>query len=212
MTTSPTIAPTSPRRSGVRTRTAALLTMLALAAGVSACSGDDGGDTATDPDAGSTSTSDSASSTPSPSEDAPSETPTDTESEPDGGSQGTAQTIDVIGSAGVTQATMVHATEAGGSASTLAFVLDTDQAVTDFLGQFDPVFAPSIGAAIGAESALATDATPYAATVAVGCDAPRSVAIDAGEAGFEVVPKLPKNTVQCLAPMTYVVVFTAPNA
>ena len=39
-----------------------------------------------------------------------------------------------------------------------------------------------------------------------------SVAIDAGEAGFEVVPKLPKSTVQCLAPMTYVVVFTVPDA
>ena len=32
------------------------------------------------------------------------------------------------------------------------------------------------------------------------------------EAGFEVVPQLPKNGVQCVAPMTYVVVFTAPNA
>lgn len=191
---------TSLRRSGARTRTAVLLTSLALAAGVSACSGDDGGDTATDPDA--------TSDTPSPSEDSPSETPT----EPEGGGQGTAQTIDVIGSAGVTQATMVHATEAGGSASTLAFVLDTDQAVTDFVGQFDADFAPSIGAAIGAESALAPDATPYAATVAVGCDAPRGVAIDAGEAGFEVVPQLPKSNVQCFAPMTYVVVFTAPNA
>ena len=48
--------------------------------------------------------------------------------------------------------------------------------------------------------------------MAVGCDAPRSVAIDAGEAGFEVVPELPKSSVQCLAPMTYVVVFTAPDA
>ena len=199
---------TSPRRSGARTRTAALLSSLALAAGASACSGDDGGDTATDPDA----TSDTASSTPSPSEDAPSETPTDTGSEPEGGGQGTAETIDVVGTAGVTQATMVHGTEAGGSASTLAFVLDTDQAVTDFVGQFDADFAPSIGAAIGAESALAPDATPYAATVAVGCDAPRSVAIDAGEAGFEVIANLPKNGVQCLAPMTYVVVFTSPDA
>ena len=48
--------------------------------------------------------------------------------------------------------------------------------------------------------------------MAVGCDAPRTVAIDAGEAGFEVVPKLPKSNSQCLAPMTYVVVFTVPDA
>ncbi len=195
---------TSPRRSGVRNRTAIVVTSLALAAGLSACGGDGGDDTATDPDA----TPDSTSSTPSPSEDAPSETPTETE----GSDDGTGQTIDVIGSAGVTQATMVHATEAGGSVSTLAFALDTDQAVTDFAGQFDGTFGDSIDAAIGAEAGLAPDATPYGATVAVGCDAPRSVAIDAGEAGFEVVPKLPKTGVQCLAPMTYVVVFTAPNA
>ena len=178
---------TSLRRSGARNRTAALLASLALAAGATACSGDDGGDIATDPDANADSSSTTPSSTPSPTEDSPGETPT--EAATDGGGQGTAETIDVVGSTGVTQATMVHATEVGGSASTLAFVLDTEQAVTDFAGQFDPTFAPSIGAAIGAESALAPDATPYAATVAVGCDAPRSVAIDAGEAGVRGGPR-----------------------
>lgn len=199
---------TSLRRSGVRIRTAAALSTtlatVALLGGLSACSDDSGGDTATDPDA--------SSSTPSPSDDTSPETPSETPSETPQSDPGAVETIEVIGSAGVTQATMVHATEVGGSASTLAFVLDTDQAVDDFVGQFDPAFAGPLGAAIGAESGLAPDATPYAATVAVGCDAPRSVAIDAGEAGLEVLPKLPKNTVQCLAPMTYVVVFTAPDA
>ena len=181
-------------------RTASLAALaLALAVGLAACS-DDGGDTATDPEA--------SSSTPSPTEDSPSP-------EPSGTPQvdvGTAETVEATGSAGVTQATMVHATEVGGSTSTLAFALDTDQAVVDFVGQFDDSFAEPLGAAIGAEVGLAPQATPYAATVAVGCDAPRSVAIDAGEAGFEVVPKLPKSNVQCLAPMTYVVVFTVPDA
>ena len=175
---------------------------LALAVGLAACSDDggDGGDTATDPEA--------SSSTPSPTEDSPSPEPSGTP-QVDGG---TAETVEATGSAGVAQATMVHATEVGGSTSTLAFALDTDQAVVDFVGQFDDSFAEPLGAAIGAEVGLAPKATPYAATVAVGCDAPRSVAIDAGEAGFEVVPKLPKNNVQCLAPMTYVVVFTVPDA
>ncbi len=173
---------------------------VALGLGLAACSDDDGGDdVATDPDA--------TSSAPSPSPTA--ETSTPSEPEPDGG---TAETVPAVGSAGVTQATMVHATAVGGSASTLAFTLDTDQAVSDFVGQFDPSFEGPLAAAIGAESALAPDATPYAATVAVGCDAPRSVAIDAGEAGFEVLPKLPKSNVECLAPMTYVVVFTVPDA
>ncbi len=198
---------TSLRRSGIRIRTAVALSTLAtvaLVGGLTACSDDSGGDTATDPDA--------SSSTPSPSDDTSTATPSETPSETPESDPGTVETIDVVGSAGVTQATMVHATEVGGSTSTLAFVLDTDQAVDDFAAQFDPAFAAPLGAAIGAESGLAPDATPYAATVAVGCDAPRSVAIDAGEAGFEVVPQLPKNTVQCLAPMTYVVVFTAPDA
>ena len=178
-----------------KTRTAALAIALALALG--ACGDQDGSGTATDPD--------TSSSTPSPTAD----TSTPSEPTPD---PGTIRTIEASGSAGVTQATMVHATEVGGSASTLAFVLDTDQAVADFASQFDPSFEGPLGAAIGAEAGLAPDATPYAATVAVGCDAPRAVAIDAGEAGFEVVPRLPKKTVQCLAPMTYVVVFTVPDA
>ena len=179
----------------------ALLPVLALAlsVGLGACS-DDGGDTASDPDA--------TSSSPSPTDDTtPSETPSQTP-QPD---PGTAETINAVGSAGVSQATMVHATDVGGSASTLAFALDTDRAVDDFTSQFDASFAGPLGAAIGAEAGLAPDATPYAATVAVGCDAPRSVAIDAGEAGFEVVAKLPRKTVQCFAPMTYVVVFTVPE-
>ena len=184
-------------------RTASLAALaLVLSVGLGGC-GDDGGDTATDPD---------SSSSPSPSEDSPSETPTETPTETPQPEPGTAGTITAIGSAGVTQATLVHGTEAGGSASTLAFALDTDQAVTDFVEQFDETFRPALGAAIGAEAAIAPDATPYGATVSVGCDAPRSVAIDAGEAGFEVVPKLPKSTVQCFAPMTYVVVFTVPDA
>ena len=180
-------------------RTTSLASLaLVLSVGLGAC-GDGGDDTATDPD---------SSSTPSPSEDTPSPEPSGTPQT----DVGTSETVAATGSAGVTQATMVHATEVGGSASTLAFALDTDQAVVDFVNQFDESFAEPLGAAIGAEVGLAPDATPYAATVAVGCDAPRSVAIDAGEAGFEVVPKLPKSSVQCLAPMTYVVVFTVPDA
>ncbi|HEV2796981.1 MAG TPA: hypothetical protein VGV65_05120 [Nocardioides sp.] len=185
-------------------RTASLAALaLALSVSLAACSddgGDGGGDTASDPDA--------SSSTPSPTDETPSPEPSGTPP----ADVGTAETVQVVGSAGVTQATMVHQTEVGGYASTLAFALDTDQAVVDFVNQFDASFAEPLGAAIGAEVGLAPQATPYAATVAVGCDAPRSVAVDAGEAGFEVVPKLPKSSVQCLAPMPYVVVFTVPDS
>jgi hypothetical protein len=195
---------TSPRRSGARrTRPlAALVTGLVLATSLAACGDEDPADTATDPSASST--------TPSPS-DEPTQTPSETSStpEPDEGGQ---ETIPATGSAGITEATVVHATEGGGSASTMAFALDTDLAVSDFVGQLEGGFGDTVRATVADVAEQAPDATPYGAVVAVGCEGPRSVTIDAGEAGFEVVPQMPKNTVQCLAPMTYVVVFSAPDA
>ena len=107
-------------------------------------------------------------------------------------------------------------TEGGGSASTLSFTLDSDQAVADFAAQFDPGFAATVSTTatqMADEVAKQSPgSTPYGATVAIGCDAPASVAIEAGEAGFEVTPRLPKSTVQCLAPVTFVVLFAVPDA
>ena len=195
----------SPRRSGARTRSAsALLAALALAGGLSACGDDDGG-TATDP---------AATSTPSPS-DTPSETPSETTSPSESPSDdpsagGDATPIRVEGSAGVTDAVLVDATEGGGSPSEMAFALDTDQAVADFVVGLQSGLPDEVTAAVKDLSAPGT--TPYGAVVSTGCEPPRSVAIDAGEAGFQVVPALPKSTVQCLAPVTYVVVFSVPDA
>ena len=194
---------TFPRRSGARTRSAATLVVLTLAAGLGACGSDYGG-TATDP-AGSTSTT---SPTDDPTEE-PTEEPTET-SVPTPTGDPTA--IPAVGSAGVTEVSLVFATEGGGSPSTLAFALDTDQAVQDFVAGFQNGLAEKVTATVAEVAGKAPDATPYGAVVATGCEAPRGVAIDAGEAGFEVVPKLPKSTVQCFAPVTYVVVFGAPDA
>lgn len=192
------------RRSGARgTRSlTALVTGLVLATSLAACGDDTATDTATDP---------SASSAPSPSDEPSSETPTGTSPAPETG-QGGRTTIPATGSAGVTEATVVHATEGGGSASTLAFALDTDGAVSDFVGQLEGGFGDTVRATVADVAKAAPGATPYGAVVAVGCEGPRSVAIDAGEAGFEVVPQMPKSTIQCLAPMTYVLVFAAPDA
>ncbi len=191
---------TSLRRSGARTRSLAAVTVgLALTAALTACGNDSTDDTATDPAA--------SSSTPSPSPDATSES----SAPPESGS-GAQETITATGSAGVTEATLLTATEGGGSASTLAFALDTDQARADFAAQFDAGFADTVSAAALEAAQQAPGSTPYGATVAIGCDAPRAVAVEAGEAGFEVTPRLPKSTVQCLAPMTYVVLFVVPDA
>ena len=190
----------SPRRSG-RRNAAALLATLALAAGLAGCGDDGADDTATDP-----APSSSPSETPT---ETPSETPASPTESPESGA-GEQGVIPASGSAGVTEATLVSATEGGGSASTLAFALDTDQAVADFATQFGAGLGETVTAA--AAEVARDGATTYGATAAVGCEAPRSVAIDAGEAGFEVVPALPRSSVQCLAPMTYVVLFAVPDA
>lgn len=203
----PTTMNISQRRSGARTRSAATLVCLALAAGLSACGSDDGDGTATDP-AGSA-------STPSPSTTSPSDNPTEepsTSSAPPEAADGAPTTIPATGSAGVTEATLVHATEGDGSPSTMAFALDTDRAVQDFVVGLRNGLRERVTAAVADVAQQASAATPYGAIVSTGCDAPRGVAIAAGEAGFEVVPKLPKNTVQCLAPVTYVVVFAVADA
>lgn len=188
------------RRSGRRS-SAAVLASLALAAGLAGCGTDGSDDTATDP-------ATSSSPTQTPTETAP-ESPTETTTEPDNGSGGQ-DTIPATGSAGVTEATLVSATEGGGSASTLSFALDTEQAVADFAAQFEAGFGATVSAA--ASETTQQGATTYGATAVIGCDAPRSVAIEAGEAGFEVTATLPKNTVECLAPVTYVVLFSVPDA
>ncbi len=203
---------TSPRRSGARTRphpaasaVSAAVVALALAAGLAACGDEDGG-TATDPAR--------TTSTPTPSE-TTSESPTETPAESPTKTPSTSMPpesapIRTTGSAGVSEAVVVDATEGGGSPSTMAMALDTDQAVADFVVGLGAGLPELVSAAVTDVSS--PGATPYGAVVSTGCEPPRSVAIDAGEAGFQVVPTLPKNTVQCFAPVTYVVVFAAPDA
>ena len=189
-------SPSSTLRSTLRPRTAgSLLAGLVLATTLAACGSDGGDDAATDPTG--------SASTPSPSDE-----PTGTTSE----TGGDVVTIPATGSAGVAEASLVHATEGGGSESTLAFALDSEQAVSDFVLELESGLAEAVRSTVADVARQSPDATPYGAVASIGCEPPRAVAIDAGEAGFEVVPELPKSTVQCLAPVTYVVVFAAPDA
>ena len=194
----------TPQPAPRRTRSAAgVLVALGLAAGLAACGDDATEDTATDPASSSSPTEvETTEPAPEPSEPAPSEEPPAPE----------AQVVEATGSAGVAEATVVAATEGGGSVSTLAFALDTEQAVADFAVELRSGLGERVSANVADLAAESPDATPYGAVAHIGCEAPTSVAIDAGEAGFEVVPALPKSTVQCLAPVTYVVLFAAPDA
>ena len=181
----------------------AILSLL-LAATLAGCAQDEP-DTATDPQS-TASPSETPSETPEPSA---TPEPTESASTDDPGAGGVQQ-VPATGNAGVSEATVVSATEAGGTASTLAFVLDTEQARSDFAAQFERDFAAT--AVAGLEGQGTAGSIPYGAIAAVGCDTPESVRIDAGEAGLEVTPQLPKETVQCFAPMTFVVLFSAPAA
>lgn len=203
-----TLRDTSSRRSGAPTRSARLagpLVALALAAALSSCGDDPVDETASDPAGSSTS---SPSETP---EESPTETPTETPDTSEGADGGNGP-IEVTGGAGITRAQLVSRTEGGGSVSELAFALDTEQAVADFVVGLENGLDTTVTETVEQVREADPDATPYGAVVATGCDAPRDVAIDAGEAGFTVVPSLPKNGVQCLAPVTFVVVFAAPDA
>ncbi len=194
----------TPQPAPRRTRSAAgVLVALGLAAGLAACGDDTTEDTATDPAPSSSTPAEPESTEPAPE---PTEEPTSEPSGPD------VRTVEATGSAGIAEATVVGATEGGGSVSTLAFALDTEQAVADFAVELRSGLGESVSATVADLAADSPDATPYGAVAHIGCDAPTSVAIEAGEAGFEVVPVLPKSTVQCLAPVTYVVLFAAPNA
>lgn len=119
--------------------------------------------------------------------------------------------VPVTGSAGVEQAVVVSGSEVGGEVSPLAFPLESPQERRDFGAQFDRGFGREVAQAAQSLDAPA-DSTTWGTVAAVGCAGPRSVRIDAGEAGFEVTPRLPESTVQCLVPVTYVVVFAAPPA
>ena len=181
-----------------RSRTAGPAAVLALLLPLAACGDgtDDGGTTATESSEPSPSSPDSSSETPS-------VTPTVTP-----GAEGP---VPVTGTAGVETAVVVAGPEAGGEVSPLAFPLDTRQARRDFTSGLEAGLGDEVTKAV--RGLDAGDGTlPWGTIAAVGCEGPTAVRIDAGEAGYEVTPTMPKSTVQCLVPVTYVVVFAAPTA
>jgi hypothetical protein len=180
-----------------RSRAAGLVAALALTLPLAACGDDTEG-------GGGTSATEQAE--PSPSSPEPTSGTTSTPATP--GSEGP---VPVTGDAGVETAVVVAASEVGGEVSPLAFPLGTRAERQDFTGTFERDFGSEVARAVRDLDA-GEGTLPWGTVVAVGCEGPTSVRIDAGEAGYEVTPTMPKSTVQCLVPVTYVVVFAAPTA
>lgn len=188
---------TTSRRVG---RPVAVLAAAALSLALAGCSDDS---TAEDPSV------DPASSEPGTSEASPTEpSPTESESaDPEEPAPSEPVAVPASGSAGAEQAWVVGMTQAGGRVETLATPLDSEQAVADFAAQLEGDVTDQLQQAV--DAAGAADTMTWGTVAAIGCDAPESVTVEAGEAGFEVTPELPADRKQCVAPVTYVVVFNA---
>ena len=178
------------------TRTASLLLAVLLTLGVSAC-GDDGDDTATDaaPAASSgTAEAPTASADPTPSQEpAPSDGPT----------------IDVQGDGPVpfTEVAVITGTEEDGMASPTPVLLESEEAVDDFVSQFTgPSLAGEVRAAVERAPEAGPDQSLVGAVVTIGCDRPDELRVQRVDGAVQVVALMPKNQVQCFAAQTTVAV------
>lgn len=179
------LSPTAPRRS--RTRTAAsALAALALVA-LAGCGSDD-------PDAGGEPTRPPTSSNPH-------------TAGPGGGDEGGG--LELTGPVAATKLALVHRTKGDGKVDGLAHAVGTPQQLQAFTRPLAPVLRDDVVDAVGAHPAKAGE-TMYASVVHVGCSAPSHVEVTATDEGLAVRPTVTDQKIQCFAPVTYVLVLSAP--
>jgi hypothetical protein len=100
----------------------------------------------------------------------------------------------------------------GGSVSTTATPLEDEQSVSEFAEQFED---PRMGARLAEEVAkidVPDGDALVAAVVAVACDAPTEVSVEATPDGVEVSSPPVKTDKQCLVPVTTVALVTVPES
>ena len=98
----------------------------------------------------------------------------------------------------------------GGNVLSTATILDGDQSIQEFAGQFeDPRMADRI-AAEAARTRRTGRRELAAAVVAVACDAPTDVTVERTPAGLQVTSPPVKTDKQCLVPVTTVALVTVP--
>ena len=188
----------SRRRPALRTSLTAVALATALLGGLAGC-GDETDPTSGPPDA--TDTVEPSTGTPSESTtQTPTETPTESPFDP--------SSVELTGDAGATLVTVLSASDAGGEMSGLAMSVEGRQAVDDFVAPLDEPFANEVREAL-LTAKVPANTSLWAAVAHIGCEAPAAVVVDRGEAGFVVRSEPAKNTVECLVPVTYVVVFGA---
>jgi hypothetical protein len=105
---------------------------------------------------------------------------------------------------------LISESAAGGEVSQAPTRLDSEAAVSEFVGQFNDrptgrALAEQVRDAVAGASA-GSDRTLLGAVVSIGCEAPTGVRVEHRD-GPRIVPTgMPKSDVQCLVPVTTVAV------
>ena len=107
------------------------------------------------------------------------------------------------------QALVVSASNVKGQTSTQASALVDDAATDAFLADLDARLANEVRAAAKAVQ-VPTGSTLFGAVASVGCEEPTSITWQTTFDGIEVRAALPKPGVQCLVPVTSIVLFLVP--
>lgn len=148
-----------------------------------------------------------ATETPEPSDTTPTETPTETPSE-SSTSPFDPSGITITGDADASLVSVLFASEGGGDVSGIAMSAEGQMAVDDFVSPFSEELAGQVND-VAARNKAPEGTSLWGAVAHIGCEAPASIDVSRGEAGFEVKADPAKETVECLVPVTYVVLFFA---
>lgn len=168
---------------------------LAVVGVVAAGCGNEAGDVARDPE--------SASSAPTQTEPTQTE-PTETSETGSGGQLPVGETVELE------QAQAVTASNVAGEVESHATDISQAAGRDAYVARLDPMLGSQVSSA-AARVKIPAATSLYAAVVTVGCKTPTAIDYEAADGQVSVSASVPKGKVQCLVPMTTVVLFLVAN-
>jgi len=109
------------------------------------------------------------------------------------------------------QALIVSTSNVDVETTPLATALVDAQAVDTFVADTDPRLAADVRAAVKGVQVPA-GSTLFGSVVSVGCDKPVAVSWETTYEGIQATAEIPKSSVQCLVPVTWVALFLVEDA